>query len=67
MKEIPEQIRTIPLTEIDSFENHPFQIKLDNSMREMVQSIKSHGVQTPALVRRQEDVSSANKISPENR
>jgi len=55
MKEIPEQIRQIPLTEIDSFENHPFQIKLDDSMREMAQSIKSHGVQTPALVRQKED------------
>jgi len=50
-----EKVVDIPLTEIDNFPDHPFQVKNDESMQNMVDSIKSYGIQTPAIVRQKED------------
>ena len=50
-----EKVIDIPLSEIDAFTEHPFQVKLDDSMESMVESVKAFGIQTPAVVRQKED------------
>ena len=50
-----EKVLLIPLSEIDDFPDHPFQVKLDESMQAMVESVKTFGIQTPAIVRPKED------------
>jgi ParB family chromosome partitioning protein len=47
-----EQIAIVPLTEIDSFPSHPFQIRDDEEMNSLVESIEEYGVLTPAIVRK---------------
>jgi ParB family chromosome partitioning protein len=46
-----EKILDIPLSEVDEFPDHPFKVRLDDELRNMVESVKQHGVLTPALVR----------------
>ena len=46
-----ETVRDIPLTEISGFPNHPFKVRMDASMTELVDSVKQYGVLVPALVR----------------
>ena len=46
-----EKVIDIPLEEITPFRNHPFQVRMDESMTEMVDSVKQCGVISPALVR----------------
>ncbi|WP_103241295.1 ParB/RepB/Spo0J family partition protein, partial [Acetatifactor muris] len=43
--------REIPLEEISDFPNHPFKVKMDESMADMAESVKQYGVLVPALVR----------------
>ena len=50
-----EKVLDILLVEIDDFPGHPFLVKMDESMQAMVDSIKTIGVQTPAVVRRKDD------------
>ena len=50
-----ETVRDIPLEEISDFPNHPFKVRMDASMMEMVDSVKQHGVLVPALVRPKPD------------
>lgn len=50
-----QKIRDIPLTEIDDFSDHPFQVREDEDMFQLVESIKERGVITPATVRQKED------------
>lgn len=50
-----EKVLVISLSEIDPFPDHPFQVKLDESMQAMVDSVKTFGIQTPALVRQKEN------------
>ena len=50
-----EKVVDIPLSEIDSFPDHPFQVKIDETMQTMTESVKSVGIQTPAVVRKKED------------
>ena len=50
-----EKVLDIPLSDIDPFPDHPFQVKLDESMQAMADSVRAVGVQTPALVRQKED------------
>ena len=50
-----QKIRDIPLSEIDGFPNHPFQVREDEDMFQLVESIKERGVITPATVRQKED------------
>ena len=49
-----EKVVFIPRSQIDSFPNHPFLVKVDDSMMALVESIKAVGVQTPATVRPKE-------------
>jgi len=50
-----ESVRNIPISEINDFPNHPFKVKMDENMSDLVDSIKEHGVLVPALVRPKED------------
>ena len=49
------KIFQIPLTEIDEFPDHPFKVKLDEDMDQLVESIKERGVITPITLRQKED------------
>lgn len=49
------KIRDIPLSEIDDFPDHPFKVRDDEDMTQLVESIKERGVITPATVRQKED------------
>ena len=50
-----EKVIDIPLDAIHDFPNHPFKVRMDDSMVEMVESIKQYGVLVPALVRPKSD------------
>jgi ParB family chromosome partitioning protein len=50
-----EKVLDIPLTDIDAFPDHPFQVKLDEAMQAMADSVKAVGIQSPAIVRQKED------------
>lgn len=49
------KIRDIPLSGIDPFPDHPFQVRDDEDMLQLVESIKERGVITPATVTQKED------------
>lgn len=49
------KIYDIPLTEIDDFPNHPFKVREDEDMDQLVESVKSRGVITPITLRQKED------------
>ena len=49
------KIYDVPIAEIDNFPDHPFKVKEDEDMEQLVQSIKDNGVLTPAVLRRKED------------
>lgn len=46
-----EKVQNLQLSELFPFKDHPFQIRDDEEMEKMVDSIKDHGVLTPAIVR----------------
>lgn len=50
-----EKIRDIPLDLIDDFPDHPFYVRDDEDMLQLVESIKTNGVLTPAVLRQKED------------
>lgn len=50
-----QKIRDIPLTEIDDFPDHSFQVREDEDMFQLAESIKERGVITPAAVRQKEN------------
>lgn len=50
-----EKIQILPLTELPPFRNHPFQVRDDDEMDKMVDSVKEYGVMTPAIVRPRQD------------
>ena len=50
-----EKIRILPLSELHPFEGHPFQVRDDEEMDKMVDSVKEYGVMTPAIVRPRRD------------
>lgn len=49
------RIHEIPLDEIDEFPEHPYKVKDDEDMMNLVESIRENGVLTPATVRKKED------------
>ena len=49
------RIHEIPLSEIDEFPDHPFHVRLDEDMDELVESIKTRGIITPVTLRQKED------------
>lgn len=50
-----EKIQILPLSELHPFEGHPFQVRDDEEMDKMVDSVKEYGVMTPAIVRPRRD------------
>lgn len=50
-----EKVVTLNLVDITDFPNHPFKVKQDEAMAEMVDSVKQYGVLVPALVRPKAD------------
>ena len=49
------KIRDIPLELIDDFPDHPFKVRDDEDMMQLVESVKERGVITPPTVRQKED------------
>ena len=49
------KIRDIPLELIDDFPDHPFKVRDDEDMFQLVESIKERGVITPVTIRQKED------------
>ena len=49
------KIRDIPIEQIDDFPDHPFKVRDDEDMIQLVESIRERGVITPATVRQKED------------
>ena len=49
------KIRDIPLELIDDFPDHPFKVRDDEDMMQLVESVKERGVITPATVSQKED------------
>lgn len=49
------KIRDIPLELIDDFPDHPFKVRDDEDMLQLIESIRDRGVITPATVRQKED------------
>lgn len=50
-----ETVMDIPLAEISDFPNHPFKVRMDESMMEMADSVRQYGVLVPGLVRPKPD------------
>ncbi|WP_444642289.1 ParB/RepB/Spo0J family partition protein [Caproiciproducens sp. R1] len=50
-----EKVTDMPLSELHSFPDHPFQVRDDDAMKETVESIKEYGVLVPAIVRPRTD------------
>ena len=49
------RIHDLPLSEIDNFTDHPYEIREDEDMDALVESIRERGVITPITVRTKED------------
>ena len=50
-----EKVVTLNPADISDFPNHPFKVKQDDAMAEMVESVRKYGVLVPALVRPKEN------------
>lgn len=50
-----ERLMDIPVKDIRDFPNHPYHVKDDESMMELVESVKTYGLLQPVLVRPLED------------
>lgn len=50
----PGELKTIPLAELHPFPDHPFSVKDDDAMKEMVESIREYGVLEPGICRPRE-------------
>lgn len=50
-----KRIYEIPLTEIDPFPDHPYKVRDDEDMMNLVESVRINGIITPATVRKKED------------
>ena len=50
-----EKVVTLNPADISDFPNHPFKVKQDEAMAEMVDSVRQNGVLVPALVRPKAD------------
>ena len=50
-----EKVLFVPLTSIDDFPDHPYKVQNNEDMHLLTESIREHGVITPAVVRQKED------------
>ncbi len=46
-----EKVQELPLDQLFPFPNHPFQVRDDEEMKRMVESVKEYGVLTPLIAR----------------
>ena len=44
-------VTDLPIAEISDFPDHPFKVRMDEEMEQMVESVKERGVLSPVLVR----------------
>lgn len=51
----PERVQVVSLDQIDDFPDHPFLVKDDDSMDQLVHSIEMNGVLNPVIARQKED------------
>lgn len=51
----PTKIGEIPLSEIDDFPDHPFKVKLDEDMEQLILSIRNIGLISPITLRQKDD------------
>ena len=49
------RVQEISIGLIDEFPNHPFKVRMDESMMEMADSVKQHGILVPAIIRPKDD------------
>ena len=49
------RVEEIPIDLIDDFPNHPYKVRMDDSMARLIESVSEHGVLEPALVRPKPD------------
>ena len=52
---VAEKVQEINISDISDFPEHPFKVKDDDKMQEMVNSIKEYGVILPVIVRPKDD------------
>ena len=50
-----DSVQDIPISQISDFPEHPFKVKQDDAMMEMMESVQLHGVLVPGLVRQLAD------------
>ena len=50
-----QKIYDIPISEIDDFPDHPFKVRDDEDMLQLVESVRERGIITPVTLRRKED------------
>ena len=50
-----EYVKAIPLEKISDFPDHPFKVRMDEKMLEMIESVREYGVLSPAVVRPKAD------------
>ena len=50
-----ETVCTVPISLIDDFAEHPFQVRDDEDMERLIQSIENNGVLTPVILRKNGD------------
>jgi ParB family chromosome partitioning protein len=46
-----EKIMEVPVEDIQEFKNHPFRVRNDEQMSELVKSVSENGILVPVLVR----------------
>ena len=49
------RIVEIEIDKIDDFPDHPYQVRNDRDMKQLYESVREHGVMTPAIVTRKDD------------
>lgn len=50
-----KRIYEIPPEEIDPFPDHPYKVKDDEDMMNLIESVRANGIITPAVIRKKED------------
>jgi ParB family chromosome partitioning protein len=51
----PPRFADVPLELIDDFPDHPFRVRMDEDMRQLVESVRERGLITPVLLREKKD------------
>ena len=52
---LPEEVVKIPITKLRAFPEHPFYVRDDDMMQQLVESVRQVGVLMPIIVRGSED------------